>query len=131
MKKIALLLVLIATPALTQERVPVRLATGYAKRASAVQQAEGVHFLVHAAGIVGTAGWSDPVLVPRNGGKLSSDGFLEFDFTAIAPTGSVAQVPLAIDATLPIREFKLFDVEGVRIYGAEGTHVYHKFSRPK
>ena len=72
---------------------------------------------VRAGGIVSTGGWTDPELKPRNGGEMSTDGLLEFDFVARAPNFAPDVItPISAEATI----CNCADgVRGVRVYSKE------------
>ena len=76
-----------------------------ASKPTLLQQTEGVVLVVKAVGLVGSPGWTEPTLVPRNDGDHAEDGYLEFDLKATPPANAVGVVE-SIEAQYPDQEVR-------------------------
>lgn len=116
MKLLLLLAVLAADP------TPVRVIHVEARKATPLQQADGIGLIVEAVGLVGAPGWT-ATLVPRNDGDHAEDGYLEFDLQGVPPTNAVGIVEV-IEASIPAK-LDPTRLRGVRVYGG-GQVAEHK-----
>ena len=79
--------------------------------------------VVSATAEVPTAGWTDARLTRREYVTPPQDGIYEYDFTALKPTGAVAQVVSEIKATDKWANPPA-DVKGIKVYGtAAGVKI--------
>lgn len=86
-------------------------------------------FVVSAFGVAPTTGFSQPTLVARRGGRLAPDGFVEFDFLALAPDpgldmprGAPGARRLRGDRTVPPEA--LARAGGIRVFGLRNAVTY-------
>lgn len=81
--------------------------------------------MVSAYGIAPGIGYSRPRLEPRRGGRIGTDGFLDFDFVADPPDPGFA-LPQGQARARILRADRLLGVEtvraaqGLRVHGASG-----------
>jgi hypothetical protein len=131
MKKLALLL-LFVTPALAgePELKPVHVLAAHIKRPTEFQRADKVEFVIQAYGEVATPGWAGARLRPRNDEKLTADGYIEYDLVAIPPAGTPEGAPQEVEASVPVKEIPIATVQGLRVFGADGSESVHKIYHP-
>ena len=70
-------------------------------------------------GVVPTAGWTDPQLVPYYYMTPPQDGFWAFDFIATPPAGPVPQVATPILGSYVWPDFPVESLKGVVVYGSQ------------
>lgn len=78
-------------------------------------------FAVSAFGVAPTTGFSQPTLVLRRQGTPASDGFLEFDFLALAPDPNL-QMPRGEIAARRLRADRVLKPDQITV--ARGVRVY-------
>ncbi|MEM7497442.1 MAG: hypothetical protein AAF371_05550 [Pseudomonadota bacterium] len=86
-------------------------------------------FAVSAFGVAPTTGFSAPTLAIRRGGRPAADGFLEFDFLALAPDpglqmprGEITARRLRADRVLKPEELAV--ARGVRVYALRNASSF-------
>lgn len=86
-------------------------------------------FAVSAFGVAPTTGFSSPQLVIRRQGAPAADGFLEFDFLALAPDpglqmprGEIAARRLRADRVLKPEQLQI--ARGVRVYALRNASTF-------
>ena len=137
MKSIMLLLLSVTAQAadvvpVRVDMIPVRVIHVEVRSVTNAQRAEGIGIKVEAVGLVGSTGWTQPTLFPRNDGGHAEDGYLEFDFKAI-PSGNGADVVRFIGASIPIpiSKYDPTKLHGVRVYGGGESIAEHKLAPVK
>ncbi|MEM6945928.1 MAG: hypothetical protein AAF416_16295 [Pseudomonadota bacterium] len=78
-------------------------------------------FAVSAYGVAPTTGFSQPILSLRRDGSLALDGFLEFDFLALAPDPGLA-MPRGQIAARRIRADRVLKPD--ELQGARGLRIF-------
>ncbi|MEM9141142.1 MAG: hypothetical protein AAGB15_15045, partial [Pseudomonadota bacterium] len=82
-------------------------------------------FLISAFGTAPGLGYSLPALRVRRSGEPSTDGFLEYDFVASAPSANLQLPPgttrtRSIRADLAVKRNALRGVQGIRVFAVQG-----------